>query len=495
VELLSSIFRLSKAKSRPHLGTIDIHHQNLSVVRLTRVCQLWRAVAIQDSTLWSNISFSTSRLSTIRCATEFLRRSRGATLKVQVIDIPNAGVAPYCALVTDLVEELAQQSHRVVEFEAVGFSKLVAEALVLPANNLSRLTINGQDSEELSMPFGGLMPRLERLTLSNPSGWSLGLFPDITKVTLFCSGNNLGMGSLVDFLDGARNLEVLSLSRYQASSPPGRKIVRKPVTLPRLRELNLSFSDSSQILGCLDLPPSAHVSILAGPEPKNRDIFQCLPNAPGFWRFLSDTQTLSVTLHPSDNEFYLSMCGRDKPSCFLRVYDDRKQLDERWILRSVHVATRFEQFFNVESLSISVENYPIPWRAWLAQLDRLVRMDVASVDLNGLALALGVTRTTRNLPVCPSLRYLSVERKGAGMSIDYSRLRRCILSRAKAGCPVFRLRVRTEDWAGMVQVDPGWKKLGTLRGNVSVAFSIPQRSQDMPETTDGFTTILMKKGH
>lgn len=454
MELLSLIFRISKAKPRPHLGTVDIHRQNLSVVRLTRVCRLWRIVAIQDSTLWSNISFSTSRLSTIRCAAEFLRRSRGAMLKVQIIDIPNAGVIPHCALVADLVEEIAQHSHRVVQFEAVGLSKLIAEALVHPANNLSRLTINGHDSEELPLPFGGLMPKLERLTLSNPSGWSLGLFPDVTKVTLFCSGNSPRMGSLVDFLDGARNLEVLSLSRYQGSSPSGRKIARNPVLLPHLRELNLSFSDSSQILSCLKLPPSAHVSILAGPEPKNRDIFQCLPNAPGFWRFLSDTQSLSITLHPTNNEFYLSMCGRDKPSCFLRVYDDRKQLDERWILRSVEAATRFEKFLNIESLAVSVENYPIPWKSWIARLDRLVRLDVASVDLSGLILALSATHTTRNRPVCPSLRYLSVEQKEAGMLIDYSPLMSCILFRAEAGCPVLRLRVRSEDWAGMVQADP-----------------------------------------
>ena len=41
------IFRLAKDRLRPHLGTVDLHHQNLSVVRLSAVCRHWRAVAIE----------------------------------------------------------------------------------------------------------------------------------------------------------------------------------------------------------------------------------------------------------------------------------------------------------------------------------------------------------------------------------------------------------------------------------------------------------------
>ena len=459
VELLSSIFRIAKAEPPPHLGTVDIHRQNLSVARLTRVCRLWRVVAIQDSVLWSNISFSTSRLSTIRCAAEFLRRSRRAMLKVQIMDIP------HCALATDLVEEIAQQSHRIVEFEAVGLSKLIGEALVHPANNLSRLTINGNDSEELPVIFGGLIPRLERLTLSNPSGWSLCLFPDITNAVLFCGGNGGSMSSLMGFLDGARKLEVLSLSRYRDSSAPDRKIVRKSIPLPHLRELNLSFCNSSRILGHLDLPPSAHVSILAGPEPEHQDIFRYIPNAPEFRRFLSDTQSLTIVLRPADNEFYLSMRRLNRTSCFLRVYDDRKQLGEQWILRSVNAAPQFKQFLNIESLTVSVEGCPIPWKLWLSRLDILVRIDVDSIDLSELILALSVETCHR--PICPSLRYLSVERKGSGTPVDYSRLRSCLLSRAEAGCPVLRLEVPSEDWVRIVQADPRWKELTASQGNVS----------------------------
>lgn len=458
------IFRFAKAKPHPHLGTIDIHRQNLSVVRLTRVCQLWRNVAIRDTGLWCNIAFSTSRLSTIRCAAAFLRRSRDATLKVQIINVQEYSVIAYSALVADLVEEIAEQSHRIVEFEAVGLSELISEALVHRADNLQRLTVTGNSSEKLPLVFGGQMPRLNRLTLSNPAGWRLRLFQDITKVTIFCNGNNLRIDSLVDFLDGAANLQVLSLSRFRDYNSNDRRIIRQPVNLPSLRELSLSFCDTSRILGHLDLPPNAHVSILTGPEHKGQHIFQCLPSAPSFWRFLSGTKSLTLALNTTQNEFYLSTCRHDKPSCFLRVYDDRQRLGEGWTVRSVDAAGQFKRLLHIDSLTVSVENRPIPWKAWLSKLDRLVRLEVRSVNLEELVLALRPTRASCGRISCPSLRYLSIESSAPGMIFDSSTLRSCLLARATAGHPVFRLRFRGRDWKDIARVDPGWEELVISQG-------------------------------
>ena len=464
------VFRFAKAKPCPHLGTVDIHRQNLSIVRLTGVCQLWRNVAIRDPSLWRNIAFSTSRLSTIRCATEFLRRSRDATLKVQIIDIRNYSTVAYSAPVADLVDEVAQQSHRIVEFEAVGLSGLISEVLVHRADNLNRLTITGNSAEELPLIFGGEIPRLKRLTLSNPTGWRLSLLQDVTKVSLFCNGKNLRMGSLIDFLDGARNLQVLSLSRFWDHNIHGRRVVRQPVTLPSLRELNLSFCDASRILGYLDLPSSAHVSILTGPEHKGQHIFQCLPNAPSFWRFLSDTKSLTLTLNATDNEFYLSTYHRNKPSCFFRVYDDRKRLGEGWALRSISAASRFKRFLHIDSLTVSVEDHPILWREWLPKLDRLVALETRSANLEELVFALHPPRACSERISCPSLRYLSIEDNAPRTRLNSSALRSCLLARAAVGYPVFRLRVRSKDWEENTQVDLRWKELVISQGAVSYTF-------------------------
>ena len=492
VELLCSIFRFAKAKPYPHLGTVDVHRQNLSVVRLTWVCQLWRNVAIQDSVLWCNIAFSTSRLSTIRCAIVFLHRSRGATLKVQIIDIKNHGTIAHTALVASLVDDIAVQSHRIVEFEAVGLSELVSEALVHRADNLDRLTITGHSSGKLPIIFDGQIPRLKRLTLSNPAGWTLRLFQYVTKVALFCNGGDLRMSSLVSFLDGARNLEVLSLSRYRDYTTDSRMAVQQPVALPSLRELSLSFCDASRILGYLDLPPSAHVSILTGSEYEDQHIFQCLPNAPNFWRFLSDTKSLTLTLSTTDNEYYLSTCRRGKSSCFLRVYDDRKRLGEGWVFRSVNVASQFKRFFHIDSLTVSVEDYPVPWKAWLQELDQLVGLEVRSVNPEEVAIALRPARAGRNRVLCPSLRYLTIEVNGSGATFNPSALKACLLARAVAGHPVFRLRVRSDNWEDAAQIDTDWNELVISQGEVPHIVGVIHRLPSMLETSGGFTTILMR---
>ena len=461
-------------------------------MRLTGVCQLWRNVAMQDSVLWSNIAFSTSRLSTIRCAAAFLHRSCGATFKVQIIDIQNHGSIAYTALVASLVDEIAEQSHRIIEFEAVGLSELVSDAFAYRADSLDRLTITGHSSGKLPVIFNGQIPRLKRLTLSNPAGWTLRLFQDVTKVTLFCDGSDLRVSSLVGFLDGARNLEVLSLSRYRDYTTHDRGVVQQSIALPSLRELNLSFCDTSRILGYLDLPPSAHVSILTGPEHEGLHIFQCLPNAPSFWRFLSDTKSLTLNLNPTDNEFYLSTYHHGKSSCFLRLYDDRKRLGGDWTFRSINVASQFKRFFQLDSLTVSVEIYPVPWREWLQKLDRLVGLEVHSVNPEEAVIALRPTQAGCHRVLCPSLRYLTIEDNRSGATLDPSVLMLCLLARAVAGHPVFRLRVRSDNWKDAAQADPDWEELVISQGEVSHISGITHRLPGILETSGGFTTILMR---
>lgn len=398
----------------------------------------------------------------------------------------------HTALVASLVDEIAGQSHRIVEFEAVGFSELISEALVHPADNLRRLTITGHSSGKLPVVFDGQMSILKRLTLSNPAGWTLRLFQHVTKVTLFCNGSDIRESSLVDFLGGAHNLEVLSLSRYRDRTTHGRGIVRQPINLPSLRELNLNFCDASRIMGHLDLPPSAHVSILTGPDYEGQHMFQCLPNAPSFRCFLSDTKSLTLNLNATDNEFYLSTCRRGKPSCFLRVYDDRKRLGGGWALRSIHAATQFKRFFHIDSLTVSVEDHQVPWRAWLPKLDQLVGLEVHSINPEELVTALLPTQAGCDRISCPSLRYLTIEGNGPGATFEPSALKSCLLARAIAGHPVFRLRVRSNNWEDAAQIDPDWNESVISQGEVSHIPSVSRCLYRVIETSGGFTTILMR---
>jgi hypothetical protein len=371
----------------------------------------------------------------------------------------------YTTEVSDLVRGIAQQSDRIVRFEAVGLSSSIAKALVLPAGNLVHLTINGRGSEELPLIFDGRIPHLKQLTLSNPSGWCLRMFQDVTRVELFGSGGRIRLSSLMDFLDGATNLEQLSLSGLLEFKPERQKAPQTLIALPSLRELGLSLCDATRILDYLDLPPSARVSILASYDPNDRHILHYLPSAGGFHRALYNTKTLSIVLHVTSDEFHLVTRLRDgEPTCFLQVYDDRKRLDEEWVLRSVDVLAEFRPFFNINTLNLSVERYAVPWMEWLPQLDQLVSMDVCSVDVGELVLALSRAHPHHDGPVCPSLRYLSVERRGFGPALNSSGLELCLLARSQADHPISWLQLRAWDWTSIDQTDLGWKVLIRSRG-------------------------------
>jgi hypothetical protein len=487
------IFRLARDKLRPHLGTVDLHRQNLSIVRLSAVCRFWRAVAVGDAALWSNIAFSTSRRSTIRCATEFLRRSRGTMLAVQIIDVERDAISNI-AQVSTLMDKIARQHDRIAKFEAVGLSAIVAEALVYPANNLTRLTINGCGSEELPLVFGGQLPRLRRLILSNPSGWSLRALPSVTKVVIYGGDRTISIKSLTNFLDGAGNLERLCLSRLRCSMVDHRHAPRSPIALPSLRELRIAFCDASRILDHLDLPPSTRTSILSSYEPNNRHMLQYLPTAASFQPLLHGTQSLVVTLNTTDNGSHLITHRNGQPSCFLQVYDERRQLDQEWIPLTISEIAEFKPFHLIESLVLSVEQCSVPWKKWFPQLVQIASMDICSAGVEEVVHELSRIHPEQGGPLCPSLRYLSLERKGCGPASDSSGLKSCLLARSQARHPITCLRVRTWDWTAVDRMDLGWQALITSQGRPLYtvdALNTERRAPGIPETADGFTITLM----
>jgi hypothetical protein len=484
------IFRFARDEPRPHLGTVDLHHQNLSIVRLSAVCRFWRAVAIGDAILWCNVAFSTSRSSTIRCATEFLRRSQGAVLRVQIIDI-RRDVLPNIVQVSNLMDEIARQSDRIANFEAVGLSVLVAEALVYPANNLTQMTINGCGSEEIPLVFGGRLPRLRQLTLSNPSRWYLRALPSVAEVTISGCERDISINSLTDFLDGASNLEKLSLSRLGGLRTDRRNAPRPPIPLPLLRELKLAFCDP-RILAHLCLPPSTQATVLTGYEPNNRHMIHYLPTADNFRSLLHDTGSLTVVLNAAGDESHLVAYRDGRASCFLQIYDENKRLDHGWITRSVDAIAEFKPFHLIESLTLSIEQCSVPWKKWFPQLERLVSMDVCSTDVEKLVRELSRTHPDQDGPLCPSLRCLSLERKGCGPALNSSVLRSCLLARSQARHPIAWLRIRGRDWTAVDRRDLGWKALIASQGRplyIAGAFKTERLLPHTPEITGGFTTI------
>ena len=389
-------------------------------------------------------------------------RSRGAVLEIQIIDVER-DVISNIARVSTLMDEIARQSDRIAKFEAVGLSALVAEALVYPANNLTHLAIDGRGSEKLPLIFGGQLPRLRHLSLSNPSGWSLRGFPNVTKAIISGDNRRISNQCLANFLDGANNLEKLHMSRLRGSRADSQHAARPPIFLPSLRKLRVAFCGSSGILSQLNLPASVRASIVSDYEPNNRHMLQYLPAAVTFMP-LHGAQILIVALNPTDSGSYLITHRSGRSSCFLEVYDEHRRVDQGWVLLTVNAITEFKPFHLIESLILSVEQCSIPWRKWFPWLVRVVNVDVCSVDIEELVLELSRVHPDRDGPVCPSLQYLSLERKGCGPALDSSVLRSCLLARSQVRHPVTWLRVRDRDWTAVDQLDLGWRALITSQG-------------------------------
>ena len=156
------------------------------------------------------------------------------------------------------------------------------------------------------------------------------------------------------------------------------------------------------------------------------------------------------------------------------------------------MASQFERFFHIDSLTVSVEDYPVPWKAWLQKLDRLVGLEAHSVNPEEIAIALRPTQAGCNRVLCPFLRYLTIEVNGSGGAFNPSALKSCLLARAVAGHPVFRLRVISDSWEDAAQMDPDWKELVISQGEVPHISGVTHRLPSMLETSGDSTIILMR---
>ena len=223
VEILCLVFSFSKSKLQPHLGSFDIHRQNLSIVRLTAVCRHWRSVAIEHAILWSSIAFTTSTLPIIDCATTFLRRSKGTSLHVHIWDMSTTRHSPPCPLLRDALSNLlsliSSQRHRIVFLEVMEPSAGLFEAFQGPAENVSRVFIQGHTPTHRSDPFSGKLPNVRQITLVCPGPCRLRSLANLTQVTLHSGRRRWGLDTFLDCVDGCSSLESLSITRYLSFHP------------------------------------------------------------------------------------------------------------------------------------------------------------------------------------------------------------------------------------------------------------------------------------
>ena len=327
--------------------------QNLSLVRLTSVCGHWRRTAIGDGTLWSNIAFSPSLASTIKCAAEFLERSRGASLALAIWNEDTPDVVIEKAMVEDLLGSLAQGVDRITTLVAEDPPDLVIRALRHPALRLNYLSIQAEDSSEIPSLFGGEMPNLEILCVSDPSGWKIAQFQHLHTVHITASSwRPWRLSTLLDCLDGTIALGELHLACFEDFEFEPATETPRTVVISSLLVLRLTYCDSSLILDHLEIPRSTALSIYSYCR-QSEEIFAGFPRSPRFTGILEKVQLLTVVLDVGKQVFEVEIIGPEDVRILLGVVPRLGEFKRKWVLRSMAAITRFTPASGVKWRTVS----------------------------------------------------------------------------------------------------------------------------------------------
>ena len=461
MELLSLILRFATSDYEDKTDPLQVYDRNLYVARLSTVCNHWRQTTIGDGTLWRNISFSPSLLSTIKCATEFLQRSRSSSLTLMTwnTDAPgHRGVIDSQAM-KRLLDKLGQNSHRVTVLVTIDPPDVVIEALNQPAMKLIDLKIQLTRSEAIPQVFGGIMPNLEHLSISNPEGWRLQAFQNLHTARIGGpSWRRWDLSTLLDFLDAHVPIKELHLTCFEHFESEPVTEHRRTVPLSSLNVLRLTFCNSALILDHLDIPPSVALSIY-GYCDQSEDIFTGFPKSPGFLGILGMAQSLNAVFDVEKQIFEVEVLGTGGVDLLLGVVPRRGEFNRKWVLRSMNAITRLTPVSGVRWLTVVVDEDRMPWKSWLSRFTRLFTLEVRCPDPGELLSALTASDESTEQVLCPSLRSLSIERNKRP-TMDSSLLRKCLETRASAGSSLSTLNLNDLDWSGISNMEfDTWEEL------------------------------------
>jgi hypothetical protein len=459
IELLALIFHFAKDDPEHESDPIRVYDQNLFVSSLSAVCGHWRRTAIGDGTLWRNISFSPSILPTVNCATEFLRRSRRASLFLMMWnpDSPDTPGIVENPAVTHFINQIGQSVDRITELVAINPPETVIGVLTQPATRLVRLDIRSANTAILPSLFGGIMPKLENLSISSPIGWKI-QFQNLNILRLSTDSSiRWRLSGFLDCIDATVSIKELHLTSFECFTPENATESRRIVTLSSLCVLRLAFCDSARILGHLDIPLDAAVSIY-GHNSHSEDILTYLPKSPRFLRTLKTAQFLTVIFDVERQIFEVDIFG-EGINLLLGAIPWHEELDRKWVLRSMAAVTRFTPISSVKWLTVAVDEYRMPWKVWLSKFDLISTLEVRCPDPAELLGALaGAGRNTERI-LCRALRSLSVERSQRPTA-DPSLLRECLETRASAGSAISDLNLDNLDWTAIQPTElEAWEEL------------------------------------
>ena len=412
-----------------------------------------------DGTLWRNIAFSPSLASTIECASEFLERSRGATLTLAIWDEDTSDTIAENPAMNDLLAKLMGGVDRIATLVAVNPPGVVVRALESPARKLDYLSIQIADSGEIPTIFGGDMPNLKILAISNPSGWEIAQFQHLHTVHI--SATSWGpwrLSTLLDCLDGTVALGELHLACFEDFEVDPAADAERTVAIPSLLILRLTYCNSALILNHLDVPKSTALSIYSYCQDSD-EIFTCLPEPPQFLGMPEKIQILTVILDIEKQVFEIEIVGPEDVHILLGAVPRLGRFERKWVLRAMTVIARFVPASGVRWLTMVIDEHRMPWKVWLTKFTQLSTLEVRCPDPEELLKALVVSDRDTGDIICPSLRSLSLERSRRP-TVDTSILRDFLATRASTGNAISQLNLNDLDWSVVAASElEAWEEL------------------------------------
>ena len=361
--------------------------------------------------------------------------------------------------VTGILNKLGQSVSRITDLVAINPPEIVIGMLAEPATSLVRLNIQTTETKAIPSLFGGVMPKLEHLSISYPLGWKVQLFQNLNTVHLTATpSRQWRLHGLLDCIDAPVAIRELHLTYFEHFEPESDAESRRTISLSSLHILRLTFCDSALLLSRLEIPPSIALSIY-GNYDLSEDILTCLPESGHFLRVLKGVQFLAIVFDVERRIFEVDILEPKGAHLLLGAASRQGEFDRKWVLRSMAAITRYASISGVKWLTVVVDEYRMPWKVWLSKFDQVSTLEVRCPDPAELLGVLAAPNGNAEHILCPALRALSVKRSKRPTA-NSSLLRECLETRASVGSAIFTLNLDDLDWTAIphVEVD-AWEKL------------------------------------
>jgi len=294
VEIICDIFR--HATQLPQLNCDEksrvLFREHLAVLlALTGSCSRWRAIALADPALWTDIFVDVMTLDLLRL---HLGRSAGLRLNV-VITNPHP--------ITHSV--LYKEAHRFRRFivDDMKLSPVWGDAFPDAGSELEELRIDAYPNYPslgfLVPIFDGSLPKLQSLRLRNIPFWAMGMFKGLRHLE-FTNGVHtlpLFIPLVLDILHESPLLETLTIENCCTLPDPRYACTVAP--LSNLRRLRAISDAVSNFLHLIDIPPSANVEIVRSfceVTGLGVNVLSCLHAGLPWINFLDGTQDVTLLL-------------------------------------------------------------------------------------------------------------------------------------------------------------------------------------------------------